>query len=594
MPNQSSNFTPEQIAEILELFFENMAHRQYIGARYVPIFGRKDETSIEWDGGLAPYEPLTIVLYQGNSYTSRQFVPTGIDINNADFWAETGNYNAQIEQYRQEVLNVAADIADINERLTADITDINKEIDDIALNIVDLEKFANSHTNAGTIDPVYIGDFLSDYQFSAVCKKENLFYCFVTDNYNTNQPVYVFDIANNNKYQTINNKPLGHANSSAYNSDEDKIYIALYETYNQGVQTDSNKIVAYNTSFTTVNEYEFAYKMQSVSFDNVNHKLYAFSSIANGIIHVYQKIENDFEEIGQINTSIFDYFTSDINLQDFAVNDDIVYLETTTGNVYIFDIGNLKNCINTFNISVNDQSGYWVYGEPEGIEFAANGILYGANCFYFQKSQKNYNANYELTNGFVYALNCKNISMRSTNYRHSVQYPISISPSIQDRFSLFSNHIRSLNQLACIRTSASEIRVYQNVVENSRVFISPLSMKNITLNITPNASYSCVDLNFISSCIFALNLQSTANLIFTATSSNTDHAIETNNVGPFIILRLDGTITKNVSSLMHINNVPPIIAVQRTSNQDDLVVGNNTLTDKRYFLMGNNIIFSSN
>lgn len=103
MPNQS-NFTPEQISEILELFFENLAHRQYIGARYVPIFGRKDESTIIWDGGANAYEPLTIVLYQGNSYTSRQYVPAGIDITDNDFWAETGNYNAQVEQYRQEVL----------------------------------------------------------------------------------------------------------------------------------------------------------------------------------------------------------------------------------------------------------------------------------------------------------------------------------------------------------------------------------------------------------------------------------------------------------------------------------------------------------
>ena len=123
MPNQS-NFTPEQIAEILDLFFENMAHRQYIGARYVPIFGRKDETSIIWDGGADTYEPLTIVLYQGNSYTSRQFVPAGIDITNNEFWAETGNYNAQIEQYRQEVLSYSTRIDGIEDDLEQFETDI--------------------------------------------------------------------------------------------------------------------------------------------------------------------------------------------------------------------------------------------------------------------------------------------------------------------------------------------------------------------------------------------------------------------------------------------------------------------------------------
>lgn len=95
-------FTPEQISQILEEFFKVVGTRQYIGARYVPIFGRKGEESIEWDNS-APYEPLTIVLYQGNSYTSRQYVPVGVEITNQEFWALTGNYNAQVEQYRRDV-----------------------------------------------------------------------------------------------------------------------------------------------------------------------------------------------------------------------------------------------------------------------------------------------------------------------------------------------------------------------------------------------------------------------------------------------------------------------------------------------------------
>ena len=97
----ADTFTPEQIAQILEEFFKTVGTRQYIGARYVPIFGRKDEESIEWDN-TKPYEPLTIVLYLGNSYTSRQYVPAGVQITNEEFWAVTGNYNAQIETYRRE------------------------------------------------------------------------------------------------------------------------------------------------------------------------------------------------------------------------------------------------------------------------------------------------------------------------------------------------------------------------------------------------------------------------------------------------------------------------------------------------------------
>ena len=88
------SFTPEEITEILQAYFESIAHRQYTGSRYVPIFGRVGESSCDWDN-TGDYEPLTIVLYQGNSYTSRQFVPAGADITNTDYWVLTGNFNAQ-------------------------------------------------------------------------------------------------------------------------------------------------------------------------------------------------------------------------------------------------------------------------------------------------------------------------------------------------------------------------------------------------------------------------------------------------------------------------------------------------------------------
>ena len=71
---------------------------KYVGARYVPLFAEPAEWNIN-----STYEPLTIVLNEGNSYTSKQFVPVGIQIDNEEYWALTGNYNAQVEQYRQLV-----------------------------------------------------------------------------------------------------------------------------------------------------------------------------------------------------------------------------------------------------------------------------------------------------------------------------------------------------------------------------------------------------------------------------------------------------------------------------------------------------------
>lgn len=71
---------------------------QYVGARYVPLFA--DPT--EWNSSNT-YEPLTIVTYMNASYTSRKQVPAGIEPTNNEYWALTGNYNAQVEQYRQTV-----------------------------------------------------------------------------------------------------------------------------------------------------------------------------------------------------------------------------------------------------------------------------------------------------------------------------------------------------------------------------------------------------------------------------------------------------------------------------------------------------------
>lgn len=64
---------------------------------------------IDWDK-TKTYEPLTIVYYQGNSYTSRQSVPAGVDITDTTYWALTGNYNAQIEQYRKETASKLSNV----------------------------------------------------------------------------------------------------------------------------------------------------------------------------------------------------------------------------------------------------------------------------------------------------------------------------------------------------------------------------------------------------------------------------------------------------------------------------------------------------
>ena len=78
---------------------------QYVGSRYVPIFA----DPIEWDNHRS-YESLTIVTHDGESYTSKCNVGPGIDITNTRYWAKTGAYNAQVEQYKNEVKDLSSQV----------------------------------------------------------------------------------------------------------------------------------------------------------------------------------------------------------------------------------------------------------------------------------------------------------------------------------------------------------------------------------------------------------------------------------------------------------------------------------------------------
>lgn len=75
-----------------------MSVREYIGARYIPLFS----DPLEWDSTRS-YEPLTVVKNQGSSYVSRQYVPEGVAITNEQYWILWADFNAQLEQYRAEV-----------------------------------------------------------------------------------------------------------------------------------------------------------------------------------------------------------------------------------------------------------------------------------------------------------------------------------------------------------------------------------------------------------------------------------------------------------------------------------------------------------
>ena len=73
--------------------------RQYIGARYVPVFA----DPIEWSPDRV-YESLTIVTFGNGSYTSKKPVPAGQSPSTSpEYWVNTGQYNGLLEEYKQEM-----------------------------------------------------------------------------------------------------------------------------------------------------------------------------------------------------------------------------------------------------------------------------------------------------------------------------------------------------------------------------------------------------------------------------------------------------------------------------------------------------------
>ena len=112
--------------------------KQYVGARYVPKFA----TPVEWAADTS-YEALTIVTFNNASYTSKIQVPptVGNPANNPKYWVLTGNYNAQVEEYRQETTALKNTTNELDDKVeecrqeTTALKNTTNELDDKIANV---------------------------------------------------------------------------------------------------------------------------------------------------------------------------------------------------------------------------------------------------------------------------------------------------------------------------------------------------------------------------------------------------------------------------------------------------------------------------
>lgn len=125
-------------------------NRQYVGARYVPKFFSGVNGSTEWVQGVQ-YEPLTIVTFLGNSYTSKKPVPTNVGnpAQNPLYWANTGNYNAQIAELSAQLAVTSSSVDELNAKFYTQNSPINRVVSNPCLFISD------SYGFQGNINPAW-------------------------------------------------------------------------------------------------------------------------------------------------------------------------------------------------------------------------------------------------------------------------------------------------------------------------------------------------------------------------------------------------------------------------------------------------------
>lgn len=299
------------------------ANNVYIGARYVPkLVGEWDSTKE------TAYEPLIIVTYQGDSYTSRQYVPAGVDISNTEYWALTGNFNGQIESFRLALEAVKKQADENTDNLTA--------IKDSGVALLDC---------VGYIDP----GGLKGGVVQGIDTDGTYLYGFVQYVTGSNKKSYIFKAL-----------PTGNIVSKAEVDYVPGKSVAVHNGRVYVLKTDSTLDV-FSTSLS---------RLETIAVpDSIALSFYGDKPVLNGIdgrtLIIYEDLS--FKNVVKSVT-----YTADDIHQDFCVINDSAYLGMAYGSVLTVNL--ITGRQSTINFP-NHTSNGWLVKELEGC-YSLNGRLY--------------------------------------------------------------------------------------------------------------------------------------------------------------------------------------------------------------------------
>lgn len=364
-----------------------MTVREYIGSRYVPLFAGAWDNSNE-------YEPLTVVTYQGGSYTSKKPVPAGVAISNTEYWESTGNYNAQIESYRSEVYYYADKI----QKNADDIADIQQDVEDLQGDMNDAQGAIEAlQDDVERLDArrMFFADavklpfgslpnpsYSSVYWLNQGCctfRREGVDYLFAAVELHDTDTLYFYRVnLDSGTYQRIT-PPTGafkHCNDITYNPNTGYLVFAdqsLNEpgsVYDFVEYDDINNIVIARHTLTED-------RLCTIAYDEAENCYWSVKDSNPYTVGFMVKLDASFNVVQRVQFTP----TNPITVQSCDCDDEYIYCAVWRDN-------NIASALSSGNsIAIFDKAGNYVTqcfeGTPTEIESIAKyqgGFICGFNC----------------------------------------------------------------------------------------------------------------------------------------------------------------------------------------------------------------------
>lgn len=306
---------------------------------------------------------------------------------------------------------------------------------------------------AENITPIYVGDYLSPFNYLPSCcvRVGNYIYAIdsllrgvATSSGSNAGKIRKFDLVNNVEDKSWEKTAdVGHANSVAYDTVNEKFYVVPIWVYSVGQETDASFIYVFDSDFNAEGTIQTPSVAGRVSYDSVKNKLYYYD------FH-YKVFEYDGTDWNV--ASVIDLTGISENTllgrsynQDFAVYDDQFYLSSPYGMIVRGRLTPGTSHVDMCCITdYEDSNRRFILGELEGMEFSQDGHLYAVD--YVTLSA-------DIRNAFIVELPTSIVAPPSSNIDGPIftayDSTLTLSEATQAKFYLRTDEVRSILQLAC-------------------------------------------------------------------------------------------------------------------------------------------------